>query len=96
MLAVSIGLSTLEMACISDPPPAAIAPTAPATSATPPSTAPDACSEIAGACHEHDAKADGGTASIIHECHELGHAHKLQACVSRKQQCLDACAGHAH
>ncbi len=89
-------------ACGSDPPPSpstpTSAPTAPATT-TPASgaaapTAPDACSEIAGSCHEHDSKGAGATK--IHECHELGHAHKLDECVARRQECLDACAGHVH
>jgi hypothetical protein len=45
----------------------------------------------------HDSKgAAGAGAALIHECHELGHAHKLEACVARKQACLDACAEHAH
>ena len=106
---LSAALSMFGAACGSDPPPAAStptsAPTAPATSAPTaavaptasaptPSTAPDACSEIAGSCHEHDSKGAGATK--IHECHELGHAHKLEVCVARKQECLDACAGHSH
>ena len=95
--------------CGSEPPPSAAVPTsAPAATLPPPSSAnatnpaaaaatPDACSEIAGFCHMHDSKgAPGAAASLIHECHELGHAHKLEACVARKQECLDACAQHAH
>jgi hypothetical protein len=84
-------------ACGSDPPPVASTPTSGPAASTPaiatPSAAPDACSEIAGVCHMHDGK---GGAALIHECHELGHAHKLDACVARKQECLDACADHAH
>ena len=104
-LFVIVSLPGLGMACGSDPPPVASTPTsaptaaapstpAPTASATAPSTAPDACSEIAGSCHEHDGKGAGATK--IHECHELGHAHKLDVCVARRQECLDACAGHAH
>ena len=102
MLVTSVAVSTLALACASDPPPTAgsptsAAPTPDATGPTAPSTpptAPDACSEIAGACHAHDSK--GAGASKIHECHELGHAHKLETCAARKQECLEACADHAH
>ena len=99
-LVVLVAVSALGIGCGSDPPPTPSTPTsaptatAPPVGATSPSTAPDACSEIAGACHEHDRKGSGATK--LHECHELGHAHKLEACVARKQECLDACAGHAH
>jgi hypothetical protein len=90
-------VSLSAMACGSDAAPAANVPTSvpgvqTAGAATAPA-APDACSEIAGVCHMHDGK---GGAALIHECHELGHAHKLDACVARKQECLDACADHAH
>ncbi len=81
--ALSAAFAMAVAACGSQPPPAANTPT----------SAPDACSEIAGVCHMHDRK---GGAAIIHECHELGHAHKLDACVSRKKECLDACADDAH
>ena len=100
-LSLSAALSMFGAACGSDPPPAASMPTsappaaaAPTASASTPSIAPDACSEIAGSCHEHDSKGAGATK--IHECHELGHAHKLDVCVARRQECLDACAGHVH
>ena len=63
----------------------------PVASAAP--AAGDACKEIARACHEHDSKGGGGK---IHACHEIGHARQLDACVARKQECLDACAAHAH
>ena len=98
LAAVALALSTLGVACASDPAPSASAPTStgaptPAATRTAPATAPDACSEIAGACHMHD-KNEG--AATIHECHELGHAHKLEACVARRQECLAACDVHAH
>lgn len=83
---VALVVTTALAACGTAPPPA------PAASAAPPPTAPDACSELAGACHEHDSKLGNAT---IHECHVLGHAHKLEACIARKQECLAACAGHA-
>jgi hypothetical protein len=102
----SAAASMAALACGSDAAPAANVPTsvpaaqtagaatAPAASAAPAApAAPDACSQIAGVCHMHDGK---GGAALIHECHELGHAHKLDACVARKQECLDACADHAH
>ena len=92
----------LWLGCGSDPPPVASTPTTGPTTSGPSaptapagsSTAPDACSEIAGVCHMHDSKGAGATK--IHECHELGHAHKLDVCVARKQECLDTCAGHVH
>jgi hypothetical protein len=97
MVVLSAAVALAGTACGSDPPPAANAPTSPpappTSGATTPAAAPDACSEIAGVCHMHDGK---GGAALIHECHELGHAHKLDACVTRKQECLDACADHAH
>jgi hypothetical protein len=106
-LAAALLCAASAVGCASDPPPAAGTPSsAPAatstavpstTSSASPAATPDACSEIAGFCHMHDSKgAAGAGAALIHECHELGHAHKLEACVARKQACLDACAEHAH
>jgi hypothetical protein len=68
------------------------APASDAGAAHPPAGAPDVCSEIAGACHAHDSKSGSG---LIHECHALGHAHKLDVCIARRKECLDACAAAA-
>lgn len=72
--------------CASSP-----AATAPSTS-TPAAAAAnsEACNEIAKACHRHDKEA-----GVIHDCHELGHAQNLEACLARRQQCLEAC-GQGH
>ena len=106
---LSAALAMFGTACGSDPSRSVSVPTtaptlldtsAPAAiavatgSAVAPSTAPDACSEVAASCHQHDSKGAGTTK--IHECHELGHAHQLDVCVARKQECLDACSGHVH
>lgn len=90
IIVFAAAVPVFSSACGSDPPPAA---SVPASAPTAPSATPDACNEIAKACHQHDK--DGGGAAI-HECHELGHAHKLEACVARRTECLDMCAGHAH
>lgn len=98
---VAVGIiSFVWLGCAGSAPATSAPPSVPAPSPPPvaavgqPSGAPDACSEIAGSCHEHDAKSGGSP--VIHACHELGHAHKLDACVARRQECLNACAGHVH
>ncbi len=90
------GLVALAFAaCATNAPPSAQASQAPptaaltATGAAP--AAPDACSQLAGACHVLDHK---GGSPLVHECHHLGHAHEVEACVARRDECLAACAGH--
>ena len=51
------------------------------------SSGPDACEQLAEACHHL-----GGTAGFGNECHELGHDGVVAECNRQLSACLSFCA----